>query len=894
MIQTPAGKRLLADGITALASSKDGSGVTFRSLSGFIPFRFGVGEFKISDAKGDWLVAENISLRMDPGNLLLFRLRAEEVTVGRVTWRRLPAGSDVDKEEKKPGEGFAPRDIPSFTVERLWIKSLIAEESLPGKRIVAELKGHVRNDSADGASVTLALKPRGRDGDNLAVAGTAAADLSSLALEITLNEKAGGNLGSLFIPGADEPISLQLHGGGPWEACRVRMSGRAGASGKLDLDITLNLARILAEGTLKASFTGLLGMRAAGQGSGNIFVRLADSDGGQDISAQIEASGVQSSFGGAGHILASLDAHDLLRSPRGTIKLLTERIDYRDTGAATGASAGEANSVAARCTFGETEAGARAEMEARISGCTLPGTITASNGTHDLTLRAVLENKKLRVRLSGKEDTDFFIKADLTAGAEFSLAPFAFRLDEDGPLGGDLSARLDLSFLNNRLALSRQSLRGTLSADLTAGGTIRKPEINGEISLREGEYQNLNTGTVLTSLAARLKIETDVLVLEELTARTPPPPETALGGWARFIPGVSLLPHLDQPREAPKEGEISLIGRTKLSPAEGFPSAYSLRIRDALLADMDILTATASGEIDFDGNLEGSRLKGKLTIKRAEGRIPSNLSSGVPEIEVTEINKPGETAAQRPPASSPFLKTVALDLHLTAPEDIFITGRGLDSEWKADVTATGTADAPSLRGGITLLDGIFIFMGEELKLENCSIMMSGGFPPMPQLKINARVVKSDITITLQIVGPVNAPEVILSSQPSYPADEILARLLYGRPASQLTGLQALRIADGLRTLQGKGGLFDRLTGWTSFLGNIQVDFTELEGSTDQTAVRVRWSLSKNFYVENQHSIDARDNLFLARWDLTRRLQLRTQSGYGFLGDAAYLRYQWDY
>ncbi len=188
----------------------------------------------------------------------------------------------------------------------------------------------------------------------------------------------------------------------------------------------------------------------------------------------------------------------------------------------------------------------------------------------------------------------------------------------------------------------------------------------------------------------------------------------------------------------------------------------------------------------------------------------------------------------------------------------------------------------------------FIFMGEELDLKDCSVTMDGRFPPVPQLRINAEDVKFDITINLQVVGPVTAPQVILSSQPPYPPDEILARLLYGRPSSQLTGLQALQIANGLRVLQGKGGFFDLLTGWTSFFGDIQVDFTELAGSSSQTAVRVRWSISRQIYIENQRAIDDKGNVFIARWDLTRHLQLNTQSGYGLFGDSAYLRYQWDY
>ena len=45
----------------------------------------------------------------------------------------------------------------------------------------------------------------------------------------------------------------------------------------------------------------------------------------------------------------------------------------------------------------------------------------------------------------------------------------------------------------------------------------------------------------------------------------------------------------------------------------------------------------------------------------------------------------------------------------------------------------------------------------------------------------------------------------MSSEPSMPQDEILARLLFGETASQLTALQLAEIAAGLASLSGVGG-----------------------------------------------------------------------------------------
>ncbi|MEA1927002.1 MAG: translocation/assembly module TamB domain-containing protein, partial [Candidatus Auribacterota bacterium] len=466
---------------------------------------------------------------------------------------------------------------------------------------------------------------------------------------------------------------------------------------------------------------------------------------------------------------------------------------------------------------------------------------------------------------SGEQER-FTLQAEADTTVKASLNPIYFHLPGDGTISGKLKARIDLELLSNRLALSRQTMQGIVNTDLAASGTLGNPELTGRVQMEKGRYRNLNTGTALNGVTMNILADKGRITIQQFSATTP------------------------------RHGKIDLTGGLNLLPADGFPCSFSLDLDSAELINVEELTAAFSGKVLLEGSLlKESRLHGTVIIDRAKGQIPKTVPPSVPEIEVVEINRPeGKNPVKRQSSPSSFLNKLALDLKITAPANISVKGRGLDSEWKADITVKGTAAKPLVKGGVELLDGIFIFMGEELEMKDCSVTMDGQFPPVPQLKINMEEVRSDITIHLQIVGAITAPEVILSSQPPYPVDEILAQLIYGRPSSQLTGIQALQIANGLRTLQGKGGFFDMLTSWTSFLGDIQVDLTELEGSSDQTAVRVRWSINRDIYIENQQSIDDKGNVFIARWDLTRHLQLNTQSGFGILGNSAYLRYRWDY
>ena len=75
----------------------------------------------------------------------------------------------------------------------------------------------------------------------------------------------------------------------------------------------------------------------------------------------------------------------------------------------------------------------------------------------------------------------------------------------------------------------------------------------------------------------------------------------------------------------------------------------------------------------------------------------------------------------------------------------------------------------------------------------------------PTLDFTAQTTAADATATLHITGFADAPQFDLSSTPPLPQDEILARLLFGESASQLTVLQVAQIGAALATLSGVGG-----------------------------------------------------------------------------------------
>ena len=86
----------------------------------------------------------------------------------------------------------------------------------------------------------------------------------------------------------------------------------------------------------------------------------------------------------------------------------------------------------------------------------------------------------------------------------------------------------------------------------------------------------------------------------------------------------------------------------------------------------------------------------------------------------------------------------------------------------------------------------------------------------------------------------------MSAEPSLPEDEVLSRVLFGRSPSQLTGLEAARLAAALAQLSGGGG-FDLMGGIENITGLDSVDVSQTDGGQFQVATG-RY-LSDDVYLE---------------------------------------------
>src|SRR5262249_20013192 len=118
----------------------------------------------------------------------------------------------------------------------------------------------------------------------------------------------------------------------------------------------------------------------------------------------------------------------------------------------------------------------------------------------------------------------------------------------------------------------------------------------------------------------------------------------------------------------------------------------------------------------------------------------------------------------------------------------------------------GTTESPVVSGGFEMIRGTFALASTQLSFTSGRVGFNGaGLAGKIDPTLDFTAQSMDGTATLHITGLADSPQFELSSSPPLPQDEILARLLFGESASQLSALQVAQIGAALASLSGVGG-----------------------------------------------------------------------------------------
>jgi translocation and assembly module TamB len=333
-------------------------------------------------------------------------------------------------------------------------------------------------------------------------------------------------------------------------------------------------------------------------------------------------------------------------------------------------------------------------------------------------------------------------------------------------------------------------------------------------------------------------------------------------------------------RAAP--GDVSVEGTIGVLQPK-IPVDLKLTAKDAQPIASNIVTANLNADIKVTGTArELLQVAGTVRVNRADVEIPSGLP---PNVAVLDVRKPGQ--APPPPPAKPLI--IQLDVTIDAPRQILVKGRGLDAELGGQLHIRGTTDSPSVTGGFDLQRGFFTLASSKLTFSSGSVTFSGaGLKNKidPTLDFTAQTQVLDVTATVRITGLADSPKIELSSTPELPQDEILARLLFGQSASQLTALQVVQIGTALATLSGGGGGLNPVAKIQKALGldRLSVGSATTTGPTGSqqstgAAIEAGRYVSSRVFVAVKESTTGNSQL-VVDVDLTKHLKLQTKLGNG--------------
>ena len=369
-----------------------------------------------------------------------------------------------------------------------------------------------------------------------------------------------------------------------------------------------------------------------------------------------------------------------------------------------------------------------------------------------------------------------------------------------------------------------QRLSGPIGVAADFSGRVQSPQLSGIVRANSLTYENQTYGTRLSNMAIEGQFTGDRFAIQRLTATA-------------------------------GDGSVSAQGFISLAEASGYPMNVDVTLNNARLARSDALAATATGNLRLAKAAgETALLSGEITLPETRYQIIRQGSAEVPELTGVRFKPPrgptritGEEPAQPQPG---LFDQLRLDIALRAPEQLYVSGMGLESEWSADMRLGGTSTAPRVSGEVELVRGTLGFAGRSFELSEGRVDFTGGTSIDPVIQLTATDDIEDVVVNVNVSGRAYDPQIAFSSVPGLPQDEIVSRILFGSSIGNLSTIQAVQLAASLNSLRGSGGGLNPLGKLRSATG---VDRLRILGPDDTngrgTALAAGQYLTDDIYVE---------------------------------------------
>ncbi|MGQ3099506.1 MAG: translocation/assembly module TamB domain-containing protein [Sphingopyxis solisilvae] len=392
------------------------------------------------------------------------------------------------------------------------------------------------------------------------------------------------------------------------------------------------------------------------------------------------------------------------------------------------------------------------------------------------------------------------------------------------PLGGGIRYNGPADTLYSFAGPANQRLAGPIAVAADFSCSVADPCLTGVVRGKELVYENQTYGTRLSNMTVNGRFSGNRLEIDQFTATA-------------------------------GDGTVQAKGFISLAQADGYPMNIAMVLDNARLARSENIAARATGNLTLEKTAgQTALLSGSLRLPETRYRIVREGAAQVPVL--TGVRRKPPTGRQRvsgdglAAVGGSLFDLVRLDIALKAPDEIYVTGMGLESEWKADVVLRGTTEAPRVTGEIELIRGTLGFAGRSFDLQEGRVNFPTGDAFDPAIRLLASDTIEAVTVNISVSGRASNPQIAFSSVPGLPQDEIVSRILFGDSITSLSPLQAVQLASSLNTLSSGGGGLSPLGALQSATG---IDRLRVLGPDDTVgrgaALAAGQYITKDIYLE---------------------------------------------
>jgi autotransporter translocation and assembly factor TamB len=433
---------------------------------------------------------------------------------------------------------------------------------------------------------------------------------------------------------------------------------------------------------------------------------------------------------------------------------------------------------------------------------------------------------------TGLEELVFNAKLRLPLSIDARMLRPIFQTDSR--IEFDVASRGTIGPITDLFLPATSALDGEV--DIAVEGQIveGRPLLRGKMDVTKGTFEQSDIGLNLQNISLSAAIENDTITLANFDAS-----------------GVS-------------GGTISGGGQFQIGAIETARS--DIKVDRLVIFDRAEGRAVTSGTLSFGSNGTRPVLKGGLSIDEALIDLDKLPQAGPPTLDITFAE---DLEAEEKSTDNGI---VGVDVTVRSQRGIRIKGRGVDATMGLDLVVQGKLVSPTIIGEARIVRGVFELLGKRFEITPSVLRLAD---PLSDSQLNMEATREDAgyKYSVSVVGSISRPEIKLSSDPALPEDEVLSRVLFGRSPSQLSGLEAARLAAALAQLSGGGG-FDLLGGIEQQLGldRLSVDQT----SSGAAALTTGKYLSDDVYVEVRTGATGLPGLSI-EWQALNNLEVEAET-----------------